>query len=104
MGQLQKLVDAKTGANELSIEFEAKINSKFWYVAYNRTQVDAITLRVTLKAPIGDIIIREVVASTDKNWYFNEPTPLMRGDKIKFETVGAGASENHKARMVIEEG
>lgn len=96
----------KTDANEITLTAAWDRNDfDLGYVFYRRTNVNAITIKLTMKTIEGDtVVLREETGWTAQNWFFGGPLSMRPGDDLVFTTVGATAGEDHTAQILLKVG
>ncbi len=105
-GTTEVFREAKIDDNDLDLVAEWTRNDfSLGYVFYQRTQVDAIALALTMETLENDVVVvRSEAIWIGNSWFFGGPIPMRVGDKFRFKTTGALAGEDHRAVILLTVG
>ena len=99
--------DRKTGANDLSIVAKLLGRGNKIQLEYERDNgtINAITLTLRKRRTNDTLItlIREVTGFVASQFIFIEEVEIQAGEQVEFVTSGAGAGEDHSAKLFLQE-
>lgn len=99
--------DRKTGASDLSVTGKLLGRGNKIQLEYERENgtVNAITLTLRKRRTNDTIftLVREVTGFVAKQFVFIEEVEIAAGEQVEFVTSGAGAAEDHSAKLFLQE-